>query len=771
MNGAGLPPDLDPLGFRSALSELQQALDALRERLEESAGGEGAHASPGRAERSRRSEPQPLAAIQEILSVLSPGLGPGELYTLAMDRVSRVLAADRAVLFVAGAGGGRLVPRSAQGFRRDDMDTISIQPGEGIVGRVFKERRMLLYSATDGADTEDAFIERFPVRDAIAVPVRAEEDVVGVLYAGRRGGGAPFSTNDVLLLLVIADRVGGALVHQGLLDRRDEHLERLTRLVRFATEGVVGGDLTVTLSRACEVGSRLVGVRAAAVGVTTGGGELLIRAAWGLPDGVETRRVATTEGLTGELYASEGPVTCRDVQGRRPAERSFLGDGGFHGCLLLPLRTRAQTVGALYLADTEVRNFSADEVEAARVLAAMTAMAIENTWLHGEAQGARDDLRSGQERRREAERAWALGEMAGGLAREFNSVFASILGKSQLLRSRAHDDPLREGLGLLEEAAWRGADTVQRLAALAATVAEDSRGAVDLTAIVRDALALTRARWKDEVEARGAPIDVVTDLESVPLVAGNATALREAAMNLVLNAVDAMPNGGRLRLATRRRDGGAELTVEDNGEGVADEVRPRVFDPFFTTRSPLRLGLGLTVVHAIVTRHRGHISVSGRDEKGTAVTIWLPRGDATPAFQVSAPPPEPERGAPSEATSILVIEDEEQVRALLVEALTQAGHRVETAADGMTGLGQFERGRFDLVLTDLALPQRSGLAVARSVKRSSPDTPVVLITGWGHLLDPERLREHGVDLMLVKPFGLERLLAVVRAALGLRPPR
>ena len=143
--------------------------------------------------------------------------------------------------------------------------------------------------------------------------------------------------------------------------------------------------------------------------------------------------------------------------------------------------------------------------------------------------------------------------------------------------------------------------------------------------------------------------------------------------------------------------------------------------------------------------------------------------DDRPRETKEAPP----RGAAadpprSEAASILVLEDEAPVRALLVEALTQAGHKVEAVADGSSGLAKLESGRFDVVLTDLALPQRSGLAIARSVKLLHPHTRVVLITGWGHLLDPERLREHGIDLMLVKPFRIERMLSVVGEALRLR---
>jgi CheY-like chemotaxis protein len=253
-------------------------------------------------------------------------------------------------------------------------------------------------------------------------------------------------------------------------------------------------------------------------------------------------------------------------------------------------------------------------------------------------------------------------------------------------------------------------------------------------------------------------------------VEGQAAALREAVMNLILNAVDAMPRGGRLGLTVRRVDAGVELQVSDAGEGMPEDVRRRIFDPFFTTRAPHRTGLGLSVVHGVVNRHRGSVRVRSEHGRGTTVTLWFP---AAPSHAMESRPPvmeeSREEGRAAPAASILVLEDEEHIRTMLVDALSGAGHRVESATDGLTGLARFQGGNFDVVLTDLSLPECSGLDVARSVKRMRPETPVVLITGWGHLLDPERLRESGVDLMLVKPFRLERVLSVLRDALRLRP--
>src|SRR6266853_740226 len=181
--------------LRAILAEMGEVLESARAHLRET--------SPGSELAAERDE-HALAIFQEILSVPPLGLPPGELFALAMDRLSRLLAADRALLFVLDEATGRLVPRSGRGFRREEMEMLALDPGGGLIGRVFREKRVQTLDASAAPDAADPFVERFPVRQGIAVPVRTEGEVGGVLFAGRRALGAPFSTTDVLLLLVIA---------------------------------------------------------------------------------------------------------------------------------------------------------------------------------------------------------------------------------------------------------------------------------------------------------------------------------------------------------------------------------------------------------------------------------------------------------------------------------------------------------------------------------------------------------------------------------------
>jgi two-component system, cell cycle sensor histidine kinase and response regulator CckA len=255
-------------------------------------------------------------------------------------------------------------------------------------------------------------------------------------------------------------------------------------------------------------------------------------------------------------------------------------------------------------------------------------------------------------------------------------------------------------------------------------------------------------------------------------VEASATALREIVVNLVLNAMDAMPAGGTLTVRTREHAGGAEISVADGGDGVAPEAQPRLFDPFFTTR-PGHLGLGLFVARAVVLRAGGRIEVRSA-AGGTVATVWLPTagvpvGPAAPA-QVAATGTPASLAAAERSGSVLVVEEEESIRTTVMDALMSVGHRVETFLDATSALARLAEGGIDVVVTDLALRDRSGLQLAAAVKQRTPNTTVVLMTGWGRRLHEERVRAAGVDVMVLKPVQPDRLCAAVAEALALRRP-
>jgi CheY-like chemotaxis protein/anti-sigma regulatory factor (Ser/Thr protein kinase) len=253
---------------------------------------------------------------------------------------------------------------------------------------------------------------------------------------------------------------------------------------------------------------------------------------------------------------------------------------------------------------------------------------------------------------------------------------------------------------------------------------------------------------------------VLTRLDEVQSVAGNAAELREVLTNMLVNALDALPRGGKITFTTWGDEGSVSLAVADNGVGMAPEVRERAFEPFFTTKGPGNSGLGLSVAYGIIRRHEGELAVESAPGEGTTFLIRLPRSSAAVRPPAAAP-----RMGPVRRTRVLVIDDDPAVRDVLASMLAKAGHEVVKAGGGREGLEVFQTTTFDLVFTDLGLPDMSGLEVAATVKEQSPTTAVVMITGWGRELDEEKLRKEGVDLLLCKPFDLVRVQNSIAAAL------
>jgi len=758
--------------LRAILAQMGEVLESAREHLRETSPGSGAEGR--RSELAAERDEHALAIFQEILSVPPLGLPPGELFALAMDRLSRLLAADRALLFVHDEGTGRLVPRSSRGFRREEIEMLSLDPSQGLIGRVFREKRVQTLDAA-APEAADPFVERFPVRQGIAVPVRTEGEVGGVLFAGRRALGAPFSTTDVLLLLVIADRVGSALVHQRLLERHGEHLAHLREVRALVDEQRPGREPHDILARVGEAACRVPGVRAALALAGSGPTAITAAAGAGRLRSVGPEQIPPDDDLLAEGFAADRPVAIRDLQARATARPGVLERDGLRAGLLVPLRSRGRVLGLLALADVEPREFSTEEVEMALTLAAVTAVALDSRRGLEDLRQALGEQAARQAAQAEREKARVLTAFGAGLTRELSAVFALLLGKSQLMLARAPDESLRERLAALEEAAWRGTDVTQRLLGLA----EADRAAdlsCDLGAIAREALAFARPRPGSGAAPAGGRIEMTADLPPTSPVPGSATAVREAIVNIVLNAMEAMPAGGSVTVRLREVERGVELVVADSGPGIVPEVKPRIFDPFFTTR-PGHLGLGLTVVQAVVLRAGGRVDVQS-GPVGTTVILWLPaappseatRSDESLAVE-SAPPSAPEPPpAPVPVGSVLVVEEEDGIRSAVLDALAAAGHRVEAAVDATGALDRLALGGIDVVVTDLALRDRSGLQLAAAVKQRSPGAAVVLLTGWGRRLHEERVRGAGVDVMVVKPIEPERVRTAVAEALRLHPP-
>jgi signal transduction histidine kinase/ActR/RegA family two-component response regulator len=406
---------------------------------------------------------------------------------------------------------------------------------------------------------------------------------------------------------------------------------------------------------------------------------------------------------------------------------------------------------------TRHHSFDRAELTLAQAIGEQVGTFIQNAQLY-------EQLDESRQRSVQAERLRAVGEMAAGVAHDFNNILAIILGRAELLLRTTPVPEIRRPLDVIVKAAQDGARTVRRIKDFTRQSVGARREPVDLRALAKDVVEMTRARWHDQAEARGLRYDVSVEDGAVPPVLGDAADLREALTNLVFNALDAMPQGGRLTLRTALDGARVRCDVLDTGVGMSPELRERVFEPFFSTKTEKGSGLGLSIVYGIVTRLGGEIAVESTPGIGSVFRIWLPVAGERPAAPAERrPAAQATRGA-----RILVVDDETEVRQALADMLELDGHVVVECPDGVAALQALDIGTFDLVLTDLGMPGLGGWDVARAVKQRHPGLPVGLITGWGDSIDAADATRRGVDFLLAKPFQMHALQEALAQALGAR---
>jgi signal transduction histidine kinase len=500
---------------------------------------------------------------------------------------------------------------------------------------------------------------------------------------------------------------------------------------------------------------------------------LRVVAARGLPDGVVgSAEVRVGEGIAGKVVQLGEPVLVEDIAADprfgKPNQPKY-GSGAF---MCLPVRVEDRIIGVFNLAKSAAATpspaFSPTDLQFLNTLMTHIAYAIDNARLLQEARlsatrlrSAMEDLRSTQTRAVEGETLRAMGQMASGMAHHVNNLLAVISGRTQLLLTRNPQPEMRRPLEIIQQATFDAAEVVRRVLGFAALHQAPAAAPVDLNELVREVVELTRPRWRDEAQMRSLAIDVTMELGDIPRVAGEAPALREVVMNLIFNAIDALPQGGHIRVKTWSGDDWVFCAVADDGVGMDDDVRRRALEPFFTTKGPQGTGLGLSVANTIVQRHGGELSLRPNDGKGTVITVRLPRAATAPTAVEPAPTPAGTR------LHILVVDDEETVREALTDSLAEDGHTVITAASGPEGLARLADGaKVDVVFTDLGMPEMTGWDVARAVRTRHPGLRVGLVTGWAVALELSDEERRAVDFVIAKPYTTETLRAVLA---GIRP--
>jgi PAS domain S-box-containing protein len=506
--------------------------------------------------------------------------------------------------------------------------------------------------------------------------------------------------------------------------------------------------------------------------------------------GVRSEEVARSMGLmenTGIAIDKNGLARCLRGHLVYEADTSKvqfpfpqrLSAAGLQSVVFAPLQVESQIFGILMVARHQPESFSSPDCEFLKQLSDHVALAAHQAQLYTALQRAFDELRQTQQAVMQQERLRALGQMASGIAHDINNAIAPVsLYTESLLETEANlSARARDYLQTIQRSIEDVAHTVARmrefyrqrepLLNFAPAMVND---------LVKQVIDLSRARWSDIPQQRGAVIKMVTDLApDLPAVMAVESEIREALVNLIFNAADAMPDGGTLTVRTKVPPGPAarrRIAVEvcDTGIGMDEATRRRCLEPFFTTKGERGTGLGLAMVYGIVQRHAGEIEVESAPGKGTTFRLYFPIG-ATPsevgksATELTVPVRQ----------RILIVDDDPLLVRSLRDILEGDGHHVVCANGGQQGIDTFRaacggRDGFAIVVTDLGMPTVDGRQVASAVKAASASTPVILLTGWGERLLAEGDVPPGVDEVLSKPPKLRDLRQALARCLT-RPPK
>ncbi len=459
-----------------------------------------------------------------------------------------------------------------------------------------------------------------------------------------------------------------------------------------------------------------------------------------------------------------------DIRGVKLAWLQRMGQAGLRSFVAAPLVVEGQFFGALLAARRATHGLASGDCEFLKQLCEHVALAAHQAQLHSTLQQAYNDLRQSQQTAMQQERLRALGQMASGIAHDINNALSPVALYTEALLERESglSENGRAHLTTILRAIEDVSETVSRMREFYRP--RESQGAdtnIDLNRLIEQVIGLTRARWSDQPQLRGIVIEIKTELAAgLPAISGAEGEIRVALTNLIFNAIDAMPEGGTLTLRTRflpADDAHAErprvcVEVSDTGVGMSDITRQRCFEPFFTTKGERGTGLGLAMVYGMAQRHGGELEIETALGKGTTMRLILPAITSTTGATVRAPEPQ----IPQRPLRILVVDDDPIVAQSLRDSLHGDGHLVTTADGGRAGIDAFmtaeKRGEpFTAVITDLGMPHCDGRKVAAAIRAASPNTPIILLTGWGQRLASEQGVPPEVNRLLSKPPKLREL--------------
>ncbi len=689
-----------------------------------------------------------LALTNSLVKKLSGILNQSELLSEAVKSLSEGFGFDLVAVFVPDYDDQLRLAQQSCRWGQGYEPGLKLPTDKGTLSIVFKQWKSY-YQNDISPDDLDVGIEG--VKSRYSLPLVAGRNFHGVLDIQDRRPKA-FSRIDLTTLQTIAEFLAVTLNNISLYSETIDTAERLSLVDQINQAISATLDLEDLFNRIVKSLSEITGYNWATI-VFKEHPEYPDQSdyfkrykdgIWEMPD------IESLELYFAEVVRQAKPVyyNINEMRLTDPLQKYFH-DQDINYIAISPIKHENKHIGFLLVGNPNPEGFRPQDNSLLYDVSQHLEIAISNAMLYSELKKAYDRLAETQEKLIQTEKFKALGEVAAGIAHDFKNILAAIVGRVQMLtlakdqNKDVSQNVLFKNLKVIEKSAVDGISILSRINEFTKSKSENKFSAIKLAEIIEDTVEMTRPKWEDIQSCK--LIKVKTRLIGDLCITGNRSELVEVISNLILNAIDAISGDGNINIDAHVESENVILHISDDGIGMDADTVKRIFDPYFTTKGRLGTGLGLAMVYAIINRHSGEITVESEPGKGTVFTIKLPAiKESTAESNVSA-------------LSVLVVEDDDNFRAILHEIIKGLCDKVVMACDYAQASDLLSKHSFDLVITDLGLPDKDGWKVIDMVKSASPDCRIVPMTGWNKEIKKQDLASRGLTQVLKKPFTLEQV--------------
>ena len=695
-----------------------------------------ASARMAEAERARQRAERARAAVTEVALALAGQTDRQQVFEAILSQARELVGGDATALVLRETPDEPPVIAAQSGHVAPDPRNIRL--GEGVAGRVLVDGQPLILDDLSQVPGVPEHALRSGLRTAVAVPLRLGAQVLGCLIVASRSAARRYDRHDVEALGLLASHGVLAIERARLLAAQEQRARQAEELrVRMETLA------TLAEARASQLEAVLEQMADAVIVVDRDLRMIRVNRAAEALLGSERAALMDRRSALDDLLVD--PTTMRP-SGERVLERAAR-----HGSI------------------TAEREYLFRPGDTERLVSVSAAPVLQHGVVTGAVAVVRDvtTRRALEHQLTQADKLRALGELAAGVAHNFNNMLAAIMSRSELLAAEVPHPQVAEAVDYILRAAEDGAAMIRRIQAFAQRAHTGLRVAIEAEELLRDAIAVSEPRWRNAAQRRGATVSMHLDVLGTPVVFGDPGELREVLVNLINNAADALPHGGCIEVGCRPQGDRVELWVRDNGVGMPPEVQQHIFEPFFTTKGTEGTGLGLAVSYGIVASHGGTLRVESEPGRGTTMRLWLPSAPAVESeVTAMSSPAAPKNGLARRAGRLLVVDDDPKLAAMLQQILALDGYEVDVCFSGAEALAAVAARSYSLVLTDVGMPGMTGLELARELTRRLPELPVALITGWGNTIDPDEREASGARYILSKPYRIDQVRQLVQLALA-----